>query len=53
MLLDDWSARLGEFVRIIPTDYRRAREKHALPELERMGAPLARAAVRRLPLGRR
>jgi glutamate synthase domain-containing protein 3 len=51
MLLDDWDARLGEFIRIIPTDYRKAREKHAIPEPERMGAPIARAAVRRLPLG--
>jgi glutamate synthase domain-containing protein 3 len=49
MLLDDWDARLSEWVRIIPTDYRKAREKHALPEAERMGAPIARAAVRRLP----
>ncbi len=48
MLLQDWERRRGEFVRVIPSDYRKVLEREEQSESERP-VRAARAGGRRLP----
>jgi glutamate synthase (NADPH/NADH) large chain len=50
MILQEWDRRLREFVRVIPSEYRKVMEQEAGVEVER-SVRAARAASRRKPAG--
>jgi len=50
LVLEEWENRLGEFVRVIPTDYRRVREQKMRAATERNALQGMRSAAWRLPV---
>jgi glutamate synthase (NADPH) large chain len=49
-LLEDWDAHVGEFIRVIPTDYRKVREQRERAGATPKPARLARTGSRSLPV---
>ena len=49
-ILNEWESHLAEFVRVIPTDYKKVLERRAKPESDRSSPRPPRISVRRIPV---